>query len=102
MMSQHYSDPKRENETYALPDIETWQEDAYECAECGEVWPLNGGCDCDEPKPERTMTQRGAWWFWYGFPGCLPDSMAHGPYRTEAEALGAAREDVCEDEEENA
>jgi hypothetical protein len=31
------------------------------------------------------------WYYWYCFPGCMPDSNPFGPYPTEAEALHAAQ-----------
>jgi hypothetical protein len=33
------------------------------------------------------------WYWWYCWPGCLPDSEAYGPYFTEQAAYEAARED---------
>jgi hypothetical protein len=36
----------------------------------------------------------GGWFYWYCFPGCLPDSEAFGPYKSYAEALAAAGEEA--------
>jgi len=33
------------------------------------------------------------WYYWYCFPGCLPDSDLFGPFATEEEAITEARED---------
>ena len=33
----------------------------------------------------------GGWFYWFCFPGCLPDSEPKGPFETEAEALADAR-----------
>ena len=75
---QAYSDPKRENEATALPDIEVWQHTTFEGDESNH--PADNGPDCDG-------------WYWQAcFPGCLPDSDPSGPFETEAEALADARE----------
>lgn len=94
-MAQHYSDPKRESDPHALPDLETFQADAIECL-----------C-CEEPRsrPEWThgcpncgnrgfmIIMENAWYYWFCSPGCLPDSDPIGPFATEAEALKDARKD---------
>lgn len=94
-MSQHYSDPKREADEHALPDVEVWQEDAVECG-CGSVMPLstreNGCPDCEDSTGGYVTEARNVWWWWSCFPGCLPDSEPNGPFDTEAEALRDARE----------
>lgn len=67
-MAQYYSDPSREKEPYALPDLEVfWAEEN----ELGENDP--------------------GYYYWFCFPGCCPDSEAVGPYRTEEEALADVR-----------
>lgn len=38
------------------------------------------------------------WYFWVCVPGCMPDSDASGPYKTEDEALEEARDMYGEDE----
>lgn len=88
---QAYSDPKRENDPHALPDVEVfyirdkaerrtfnttsyaWNDDGFFGAEKGE---------CVEP----------GWYWWSCLPGCLPDSDPTGPFATEAEALADAQE----------
>lgn len=42
------------------------------------------------PDIETFRTELG-WYYWYCFPGCLPDSDPMGPFDTEAEALADAR-----------
>lgn len=71
-MSQHYSNPDRAKEPHSLPDMETYHLTSDEA----------GGS--------------GGWYYHYCFPGCLPDSDPFGPYRSEAEALEAARADAGE------
>ena len=69
-MSYHYSDPERENNPTALPDIEVFYDRGFH--------PLNG-----------------AGYYWqYGSPGCIPTSFPLGPFSTENAAIEAAREDV--------
>ena len=42
-----------------------------------------------------------AWYWWYCFPGCLPDSDPFGPFDSEQEAIDNAWETEEEDEEED-
>lgn len=72
-MTQHYSDPDRETDPHALPDLEVFYADDLTDAE-GEA--LEAG-----------------WFYWFCLPGCLPDSDPCGPYKTEGEALEAARDE---------
>jgi len=70
-----YSDPSREVETYALPDVEVFHAGADELQWEGQEGPSEVG-----------------WYFWSCFPWCLPDSDPIGPYATEEAAASAARE----------
>ena len=70
-MSQHYSDPERESDPYALPDIEVFY---HRCKVYDE-----------EADPA-------GWYWWSCFPGCLPDGDPVGPFDSEADALADARE----------
>ncbi len=69
-----YSDPNRENDPWALPDVEVFQvpEDYQPETEDGE--PLEPG-----------------WYYWFCLPGCLPDSEPIGPFKTEKEAENDAQ-----------
>lgn len=78
-MSQAYSNPKRESDPYALPDVEVFHSNDY---------PPEDGAEALEE----------GWYWWSCFPGCLPDGEPNGPFATEAEALADAREG-CEEEE---
>lgn len=91
-MSHHYSDPKREDDGYALPDLEVFYVAAMGMSECPSE-----DCQVSLNSPEQiTLHQsehRG--WYWQAcFPGCLSDSEPMGPFETEAEALKDAREGV--------
>jgi hypothetical protein len=81
-MSQHYSDPARETDPYALPDLwVTWfgSDDA-------PVYDDDG-----RPLPEGEAGNRDAsmagHYACFCFPGCLPDSDWSGPFETEEEAV---------------
>jgi len=64
---QAFSDPTRADDCHALPDLELWFED------------------------DRTDGM--GWYYWFCFPGCLPDSDVCGPFDTCDEALDDARGD---------
>lgn len=81
-MSQHYSNPDREDEPNALPDVEVFY------AEEGE---LGGDEDLGEGQSPA------GYYFQYCFPGCLPDGDASGPYATYGEALEQALEAARDD-----
>jgi hypothetical protein len=74
-MTQGYSDPSRESDPYALPDVEVFRvSDDYKFFD-EEGLPLPDG-----------------WYWWTCFPGCLPDGDPNGPFDTEDEALADAQE----------
>ena len=109
-MSQAYSDPRREDDPHALPDLEVFQLTATEVAAMDEelIWEyshrheyrlchMNGRVQermLDAIVEEQGLT--GGWYYRYCFPGCLPDSEPFGPYATEEEAVKAAHEDAGE------
>lgn len=104
---QAYSQPDREDEPTALPDLEIFQLTAAEVAEMDEdliheylkrhefrLASMNGRTReamFDAMIEEEGIT--GGWFYWYCFPGCLPDSEPMGPYASYQEALDSARED---------
>ena len=108
-MSQHYSNPDREDDDYALPDLEVFELTAREVAEQDEdmiheymqrhefrLAAMNGKTReamFDAMVAEEGIT--GGWFYWYCFPDCLPDSEAVGPFKTRDEALTAARDDAA-------
>lgn len=66
-MTQVYSNPERESDPHALPDVEVF---------------YIGDCDGEYP----------AGWYWQAcFPGCLPDSEPMGPFETECAAIEDAQ-----------
>lgn len=84
-MAQHYSNPEREDETYALPDIETFEIDERGYLD-GVPFVLP-----HEPGEEAMGLAEPGWYYWFCFPGCMPDSDPIGPFDTEEEALEDAR-----------
>ena len=78
-MTMYYSEPERETDAHALPDVEVF-----------EIW-TDG-----KPSPilvdEDGATLPPGWYYWYCLPGCLPDSEPYGPYDSEEEALAEARD----------
>jgi hypothetical protein len=87
-MSVYHSDPERESDSYSLPDVEVFY------AEAGE-WTLdeNGECDDLDEDDEGVQENEAGWYYWYCFPGCLPEGDAQGPYATEEEAVQAMRDE---------
>lgn len=83
-MSQHYSDPKRESDPHALPDIEVFYQSIAKAAK-QRTWEAQGGEELFYGPSDP------GWYWWACFPGCLPDSDPIGPFATEAEALADAR-----------
>lgn len=77
-MSRIYSDPARANETHAITDV--------------EVFHLDYGDDLAEQWPELMP----GWYYWYCFPGCLPEGDPTGPFKTEEEAINACQESVAD------
>lgn len=90
---QAYSDPERENDPHALPDIEVWYHEHAKRELCalnaGDKATLYGECVVDD---EGDCGGTG-WYWWTCFPGCLPDSEPSGPFKSEAEALADAQGD---------
>ena len=81
-MAQIYSDPSRESEPYALPNVEVFGVSQME---------VNYNLANLDHADEYTITEPG-WYWWSCFPGCLPDSDPFGPFATEAEAIADAQE----------
>ena len=65
-MPYRYVDPDRETDPFSLPDVEVWYTQ--------EVYKESG------------------FYYAYGFPGCMHNSVPCGPFTTEQEALNDARE----------
>jgi len=101
-MAQHYSNPERESDKYSLPDVETFKAN-YAYCQCGSLvffdhYTSEDGqlvAECPEAGPQCSekavpLTKTG-WFYWFCFPGCMPESDPMGPFETEADALRDAR-----------
>jgi hypothetical protein len=107
---QVYSNPEREDDTYALPDVEVFQLTATEVAESSmyedeqhefmqrsefRLAAMNSRAReqmLDAMVAELGIT--GGWFYWYCLPGCMPDSEPFGPFASADEAKSAAQEDA--------
>ncbi len=105
-MTQAYSDPSRESDPHALPDVEVFQLTATEVAALDED-TLYEYAKRHEFRTAfmsgSTMTRMldaiveeesiNGGWFWQAcFPGCLPDGPPNGPFASHAEALADAQD----------
>lgn len=111
LMSQHYSNPKREALPHSLPDVEVFQLTAIEAASQNEdlVYQYSKRPEFRlahmNSKTQDAMLEAmvaeegitGGWFWWSCFPGCMPGSCAEGPFETHALALADARENACDD-----
>lgn len=85
---QAYSDPKRENDPNALPDIEVFFVSVADAAQA-RIDASKAECADDDVAHWETVS---GWYWWPCFPGCLPDGDPVGPFATEAEALADAQD----------
>ena len=90
---QAYSDPTRESDPHALPDIEVWysSEGTFNDQPCYAERDFIDEALCGEG--EFPYPNREGWYYWFCFPGCLPDSDPIGPFATPEAAIAAAQED---------
>jgi len=85
-MAQHHTDPARETDIHALPDLEVFylsHDEARQYAHCG-----------DEPRDDDDPENLAGWYYWWCLPGCLPDSDLYGPFASERAAVRDARENA--------
>ena len=79
-MSYEYTDPTREDDPHALPDVEVFHSNMLNLT-------------YDDLEVEGGWYQGEGHYYAYGFPGCLWDSDPEGPFESYALALAAAREE---------
>lgn len=81
-----YSDPERENDACSLPDVEIFHMSGINMRECGKesAWFDEG---------EEKFLKPG-WYYWFCFPGCMPESDPIGPFTTYSKALADCRENA--------
>jgi len=104
-MPQAYSDPSRESDPHALPDIEVFEmipqeiaafdEDTiYEYMKRPEFRLANMNTKVRAAMIDAIVEEegiRGGWFWWACFPGCLPDGSPNGPFDSYEEALADAQ-----------
>lgn len=98
---QAYSDPKRETDPYALPDVEVFHHahkretdpNGSTINVCPQAWGAPPSTD-----PDGSCLGTG-WYWWSCFPGCLPDSDPVGPFDTEEEALADAQANAGDEDD---
>lgn len=76
---QVYSDPTRENDPHALPDVEVFYHDGDDTVEF-------------EDGSESHFGMTTGWYWWSCFPGCLPDGDPNGPFESAEDAVEDAYE----------
>lgn len=105
---QFYSDPEREHDKWALPDCEVFELTAREVAEQDEdmiyeymkrhTFSLASMCSRDRDKMFDAMIEEegitGGWFYWYCFPGCMPEGSPMGPYASAQAAIDDCRENA--------
>jgi hypothetical protein len=84
-MTQAYSNPEREEDVHALPDVEVFYIDHVEAA-------CNRKMINEHVADEQGSPIQEGWYWWSCFPGCLPDGDLSGPFDTEEEALQDAQD----------
>lgn len=106
---QFYSGPSRENEKWSLPDCQAFQMTAEEVAETmqDEIYNLmkrkefrlaSINSRVREKMIETLIEENGiegGWFYWYCFPGCLPEGGPVGPFATCDAAVEACREEAA-------
>lgn len=94
-----------------MANVEVWKDRIYavECPRCGST-EVSESCatalesttcpSCERTEGvTRTHTGKTGYWYWYCWPGCLPDSDEHGPYESAADARANAEHDEDTDED---
>ena len=101
-MTQIYSNPKRESEPFALPDVEVFYQ-SYIICNCGDMDFQRGTDDpcsnCNSPLND-TDTIGVGFFYWYCLPGCLPDGDPVGPFESEQAAIDDAQADAWQYDDE--
>jgi hypothetical protein len=110
-MTSFYSTPDRAADPHALPDCEVFQLTAEEVTELDEdiiaeymredefrLASMNRATRdkmIDAIIADHEIT--GGWFYWYCFPGCMPDSSPIGPYATHHLAIAAAQAEAADE-----
>lgn len=111
-MGQFYSNPEREPDPHALPDCEAFQLTALEVAASDQyqdeqrefmrrhefrLASMNSRTrDAMLDAMVEELSIKGGWYYWYCFPGCMPEGSAMGPYDSQDAAIKAARDEAAD------
>jgi hypothetical protein len=92
-MTQVYSNPKRESDPHALPNVEVFymSDDEIESYGHDSIWLC----------PDDGFYMDSGWYYWHCFPGCLPDGDPVGAFETEQDAIDDAQADAWQFEDED-
>jgi hypothetical protein len=84
IMTQAYSDESRAKDFGSLPDVEVFYMSGKEMRSYGKdsVWY----------NPDNKCYLKPGWYYWFCFPGCMPDSEPNGPFTSERSAIADAQE----------
>ena len=101
-MAQHYSNPQRASDAYSLPDVETFTARYGDCPYCSStvIEDGSGQFHCEMCEGVRRVSGvvpaeiNTGWFYWFCFPGCMPEGDPSGPYASEAEAVEAFTDDT--------
>lgn len=77
-MSRYYSNPDLADDKWSLPDVEVF-------------YASKGELSFDTDELDESENEAG-WYYWYCWPGCLPEGDAMGPFQSEAAAVADMRE----------
>jgi len=90
---QTYSDPSRESDPNALPNIEVFYVGYQEFLQADpNTWMYEYMHNDGGLSNAQYVSYLKGWYWWYCFPGCLPDGDPVGPFFTEECALADAQE----------
>lgn len=83
-MPYYFSNPQpREVNPWAVPDLEVFHVGQLDELSC----PVAG-----DGQQHNNHHEHLGWYYWFCQPGCLPNTEAMGPFKTEQEALDTARD----------
>ena len=72
-ITQVYSNPNQEHEQHSLPNAEVFHSSDYDLQ---QMWGENINAHFTP-----------GYYYWFCFPGCLPDSDPYGPFETQEDAI---------------
>lgn len=96
---QFYSDPTRESSPTSLPDCEVFHASYASCPGCDEQIDTSSPspldqvhCDgCNTTWHVEDVDNQTGYWYWFVYPGCVPDSDPIGPFATSELAITSCR-----------